>query len=462
MRRNERRIFVLISCALAAVVLASNIWAASQTVTMVSYFPSPDGRYMQLSVENSLGAGTVSPQTSLDVAGKIALYGTAALAAYPAVTPTSLGVGGSAGPMGSTLTGASNTYVGILAGNQTTTGSRNVAAGYSALAANTSGARNTAVGALALFTNRAGNDNSALGAYALATNASGSSNTAAGYNSLKSNTASFNTSVGTSVLENNGTGTPNTGLGYQALRNNTGNNNVGLGFQALLNNTTGNSNVAVGSGAGSGASVGGYSQNIFIGARAGAEVGSGNQNIVIADNSSGKFQLPDANATGQLVIANTIFGTDIYNAAHLGKIGIGMQPNASYALSVSGMVRAQEISQGSDRRLKKDIVPVTGALAKALALQGVYFNFKKDPARRRIGFIAQDVEPIVPEVVHTDGNGYKSVEYDRLMALLIEAIKEQQAIGLKQQAVLDRQKAQLDKLYARLARQKKHARPTSH
>lgn len=82
----------------------------------------------------------------------------------------------------------------------------------------------------------------------------------------------------------------------------------------------------------------------------------------------------------------------------------------------------------SDIRFKKDIVPIDHALNKVMQLKGVYYNFK-DTARfgsqHQIGFIAQDIEKVVPEVV-VNGKEYKSVNYQYLTALLAEAIKEQQ------------------------------------
>jgi hypothetical protein len=86
----------------------------------------------------------------------------------------------------------------------------------------------------------------------------------------------------------------------------------------------------------------------------------------------------------------------------------------------------------SDRRLKKDITPLsTNTLEKILKLQSInYFWKQKDypqmhfGSEKQIGLIAQDVEKIFPEVVKTDYKGYKSVEYSKLSVLLIEGVKE--------------------------------------
>lgn len=82
----------------------------------------------------------------------------------------------------------------------------------------------------------------------------------------------------------------------------------------------------------------------------------------------------------------------------------------------------------SDRRLKENIRPLEGALEKVLALRGVSFNFLKDKKKREIGLIAQDVEPIVPEVLQDynlpDEEPMLAIDYTRLVPVLIEAIKE--------------------------------------
>jgi hypothetical protein len=83
----------------------------------------------------------------------------------------------------------------------------------------------------------------------------------------------------------------------------------------------------------------------------------------------------------------------------------------------------------SDSRLKQNIVTVDSALDKVMKLRGVYFNKLDDPTRR-IGVIAQEVEEVLPEVVHTDDSPdkMKAVSYANIVGLLIEAIKEQQEI----------------------------------
>jgi hypothetical protein len=90
-------------------------------------------------------------------------------------------------------------------------------------------------------------------------------------------------------------------------------------------------------------------------------------------------------------------------------------------ISASGTISAGEVTATSDERLKSDIKTIDNALDKVMNMRGVSFTKQ---AERGIGVIAQEVEKIIPEVVH-DGE-YKSVAYGNMVGVLIEAIKEQQ------------------------------------
>lgn len=111
------------------------------------------------------------------------------------------------------------------------------------------------------------------------------------------------------------------------------------------------------------------------------------------------------------------------NAYFAQKVGVGM--TASYILDVNGTVGATTYFYTSDRRLKDNIKPLEGSLAKILKLQGVSFDWKKD-GKPSMGLIAQDVEKVYPTLVDANDKGIKSVQYANLVAPLIEAIKEQQ------------------------------------
>jgi hypothetical protein len=92
-------------------------------------------------------------------------------------------------------------------------------------------------------------------------------------------------------------------------------------------------------------------------------------------------------------------------------------------LSVTGTITATgDITAFSDERTKLNIETITEALYKVKAMRGVSY-ISKFNMEQRIGVIAQEVERVVPEVVHTHSNGLKSVAYQNLVGLLIEAVK---------------------------------------
>ena len=81
----------------------------------------------------------------------------------------------------------------------------------------------------------------------------------------------------------------------------------------------------------------------------------------------------------------------------------------------------------SDARLKENVAPLTNALSDVCKLEGVSFNWI-DSGKKSTGFIAQQVEPILPDVVTTsEDDGIKSINYVGMIGHLVEAIKEQQA-----------------------------------
>ena len=85
-----------------------------------------------------------------------------------------------------------------------------------------------------------------------------------------------------------------------------------------------------------------------------------------------------------------------------------------------------DLNSTSDERLKDNIKPIENALSDVCRLEGVSFSWK-DTGTKATGFIAQQVEPILPDLVNTnEDDGIKSVNYIGLIGHLVEAIKEQQ------------------------------------
>ena len=83
------------------------------------------------------------------------------------------------------------------------------------------------------------------------------------------------------------------------------------------------------------------------------------------------------------------------------------------------------LTQTSDKRLKKDINPITDALSKVQAMNGVNFTYINDgEANRTTGLIAQDVQAVLPEAVFEGQDGYLALGYGNMVGLLVESIKE--------------------------------------
>jgi hypothetical protein len=140
------------------------------------------------------------------------------------------------------------------------------------------------------------------------------------------------------------------------------------------------------------------------------------------DGYSWRFQDNTALVNGGLFFRVKYTSGDTYIK---GNLGIGTV-SPGYTLDVTGTIRASlDIIAYSDIRVKKDIEKIDNALEKISQISGYTFNRKDGDSKRQAGVIAQEVKKVLPEVVHEDENGMYSVAYGNLIALLVEAIKEE-------------------------------------
>ena len=129
-----------------------------------------------------------------------------------------------------------------------------------------------------------------------------------------------------------------------------------------------------------------------------------------------------------------LLGLDNDDNVQMGSLGIG-----TAASGTAGEIRATDNITGyysSDSRLKENIVNIDGALEKVSMLKGVTFDWCEDYIKERggedgyfikkhdTGLIAQDVQQVLPEIVRKKKDGYLGVQYDKMVGLLVEAIKE--------------------------------------
>ena len=158
----------------------------------------------------------------------------------------------------------------------------------------------------------------------------------------------------------------------------------------------------------------------------GADGGSG--------TSIGSAQVAFSNGTNLVGESDFIYDTT-KNTLTVDKIKVG-SAGGSF---VDGMIRAGNdivAFATSDKRLKENIKPIENALDKIQSISGNNFTWKPLITKEEktihanegpdVGVIAQEIEKVLPEVVTTRSNGYKAVNYEKIVALLIEAIKEQQ------------------------------------
>jgi len=135
--------------------------------------------------------------------------------------------------------------------------------------------------------------------------------------------------------------------------------------------------------------------------------------------------LPD----GALGLRSQNNGYELMTWTQTGNVGIRMT-SPSYELDVDGDIRCISLTETSDGRLKRNVADIEDALKKVSLVRGVTFDWADEvhaEAGSQMGVIAQEIESVMPELVSTDNDGIKSVDYSKLSAVLIEAVKELKA-----------------------------------
>jgi hypothetical protein len=141
-----------------------------------------------------------------------------------------------------------------------------------------------------------------------------------------------------------------------------------------------------------------------------------------------------------------------------GNVGIGvLTPTFRLQLSTNSAAKPTSSSWtiSSDRRLKKNIRTIDGALGQLMDLRGVTYQWK-DPASQGdmagtyTGMIAQDVEKIFPEWIRDDANGFKTLTVIGFEGIVVEALRELRAEKdaeiSSQQKQIEKQQTQINEL----------------
>ncbi len=374
---------------------------------------------------------------------------------------TAMGYGAIAGASNSTAMGYFTYANGI---SSTSLGSLTEAIGLNSIATgfdtNADAENSTAMGN---STRASGIGSTAMGN---TTTASGDNSTSAGYHTSSSNFAS--TALG-NTTEASGNGSTSMGFSTTA----SGNYSTAMGSFTI---SKAYSNLAIGR-----YNVGSGSSGSWINSEPIFEIGNGtatnnrnnaltvlkNGNVGIGKSSGINGRVEIASASGltspQLYINETTTGYARLNFSNANRsdywaIGayIGATSSADrfnfynsgtgtdiMSIEGSGNVRVNgAIVHSSDIRLKKDITPIPYGLKEVLLLQPKSYNWiNRETDYKSLGLIAQEVQPLIKEIVHTDADETKtlSISYTELIPILIQAIKEQQEI-------IDSQKTELSTL----------------
>jgi len=338
----------------------------------------------------------------------------------------------------------------VFTANQSVLGSLDVSTGVSAASVNASeysiGGQVFAYGSTAV-------GNSFLG-FAGNVNVTNNDNTGVGMSAfLGLINGEGNTAVGNSSLAYVGNGSENTAVGIGDLSYSTGTSNTGVGARAGVFLTTGDYNTAAGFYAGTDSTAPDTSDTTTVGAFATVfqpeSTAIGFNAVANAANATaiGSYSQVDEQNTLVLGSVAGINNCTPDIGCDTTKVGIGTTtPDAM--LSVNGT--ADKVGGGSwdtysDGRLKNVNGQFIPGLNAILKLQPIRYRYKEQNGmgirdlREHVGFVAQDVQKVIPDAVTSNDKGYLLVNNDPIILAMLNAIKEQQ----REIAVLRKQAAEL-------------------
>jgi len=330
-------------------------------------------------------------------------------------------------------TGSANFFEGYKAGVSNITGNNNYFSGYGAGFSNNQN-ENHFVGYQAGFYNTSGYRNQFEGFEAGLNNTSGNGNLFCGYHSGFNNTTSHNnTFLGYESGLNHVTGHGNTFIGFQAGYNNSQQGSVFLGIQAGYNELNGYRLHIGNESTFSTPLIYGEFDNYLFRVNGAAQIKKVSNStapvLELTENvqtwatlrfKKSNYPAGSWDINAYVDPSNQIYAQLLFKANGLDQ----MQLSGNGDLAVWGSV-----FEYSDSTLKKNIQPIQHALAGLMTLNPVTYNWKAETKSKniQIGFLAQEVEQVFPQLVKTDQSGTKSVSYTHMVPVLLQAIKEQQA-----------------------------------
>lgn len=159
----------------------------------------------------------------------------------------------------------------------------------------------------------------------------------------------------------------------------------------------------------------------------GANVNTGNVNA--SDVNATSFIHSDGNVQSGTFDGATGTGVMLFS---YGDIDLSQNLNAGGNVNATDVNYSGSLNATSDARFKKNVKSIDNALAKTQQLNGYTYNWNKlakkqkgiESKEEQVGVLAQELEAVFPQLVKTDDEGYKAVNYAALTAVLIEAVKE--------------------------------------
>ena len=201
------------------------------------------------------------------------------------------------------------------------------------------------------------------------------------------------------------TGDNSTSVGHESMYNiSSGYNNSGLGYQSFYNLTTGYNNTAIGNFAGD-ALLTGYNNTYLGNSTDSSSTSAINQTMIGYDTS------------GQADNSVTLGNSDV--------TAIYMAEDSGATIYAGNATFGGDVTISSDIRLKSNIVSLGSTLSKLLLIDGKSYTMNSD-GKDKIGVLAQEVQEVFPELVGEDTEGMLTVNYQGLVPVLINALKEQE------------------------------------
>lgn len=396
-------------------------------------------------------------------------------------------------------------------------GNSNVAIGRSSMIANSDGSYNIGIGESSLRQNISGNNNIGIGMASMFYNTTGAYNIGIGREAIRNiNTGVSNIGIGQLSLWNCASGQKNIAIGKLSMINTNGTNNIGIGENVGQSITSGSNNIILGNTFGAGP-YSDVSNVLMIGNTSGGLYGTGlgttsfklgvgttnpGSTVDIQAEENGwknllNLQMPNINGNmygpsmslGKSNSSKNSFSVAFahvadnsssnYMTIQSNTIGDCINFLADKTIRLNGYTTNGTVttinsigtlSVSSDIRLKNSIQPImTGAINRVLGLNPVVFKFNSDPFSTRMGFIAQEVQTVIPEAVDgkkydyellRDLNGnpildsdnnpqvdpqmiprYRGLDSTAILATVVKALQEQQEQIRELRALLELQRS---------------------